>query len=114
MQYWLIQFMFLNLDRKRDWKQFLEPQAELIGQLANPDAFKVYYEYKKKYEAAKNASKNNDGEIKVSTGTGEYVETETDYHYDPAYGIVDKQGRLIIPKDQYEKSLGLDGVAISS
>ena len=106
--------MFMNLEKQRDWKQLFEPQAELIGQLANPRTFKVYYEHKKKYEAAKNAAKDNDGEIKISTGTGEYVETETEFHYDPAYGVVDKQGRLIIPKEQYENSLGLDGIAIST
>ena len=91
-----------------------EPQGELIGQLANPQAFKIYYEHKKKHVAAKRAAKDNDGEIRINTDSSEYVATETDYHYDPAYGVVDKHGRVIISKEQYDNSLGLDGIAIST
>jgi len=121
--YWFLQFQFIQLERKQTWEHFLLPTAEMAGQIANPEVFKVYYDHKKAREKENKRKKdsknaiNDSGEMRVVNKSGdsinEYVESEANSHFDPEKGLVDNEGRILIPKEQYEKLIGLDGIAIS-
>ena len=108
--YWALAYSFLQMHRKQDWDHMLKPQAELIGQIANPDVFKQYYDYNKKLEKEKIENK---GEITTSHEGTVSISAATDAHYDPELGLIDGNGNIIIPKERYDKLIGLGGVAVS-
>ena len=110
--------MMINVNRRRDWKQIYEPQGELIAQIANPQAFKVYYDHKMRQERTVQARKDGKivaekGEEVIKNNGGETIYAEANTHYDPALGLVDNNGKVIIAKEQYDKILGVDGIAVS-
>jgi len=98
------------MQRKQDWDHMLKPQAELIGQITNPDVFKQYLDYTKKLEKEKIENK---GEITTSHEGTVSISAATDAHYDPEFGLIDGNGNVIIPKERYDKLIGLGGVAVS-
>jgi hypothetical protein len=108
--YWIISYSFIQMHRRQEWDHMLKPQAELIGQIANPDVFKQYSDFMKKLEREKSLDK---GEVVVSQGSNVSVSAATDSHYDPELGLVDGYGNIIIPKERYDKLIGLGGVAVS-
>ena len=93
------------------WKEHLEPQAELIGQLCKPDVFKQYISMKKQMEEKK--KKGEPLEASYQDGKTKVTHAIADTHYDPLKGLVSSDGKIIIPKEKYEKMLNLDGVAVS-
>jgi len=95
----------LKLQTTRNWKEGLEPQAELIGSIVKPEVFKEYLKIKNRI------SQNRKKDYVEKDGTGGY--TEADAHYDPNKGLLDKNGKVLIPKEEYEKMTHLDGIAIS-
>lgn len=106
LHFWIMSMAFIKMQTKDIWEGLLRPQGELVAQIANPDAFKVYHEYMKKLEIEKTEKK---GVIKV----GDTEVANANAHYDPSIGLVDDKGNVIIPKEQYQKMLGIDGIAIS-
>lgn len=108
--YWTLAYIFIQMHRRQQWDHMLKPQAELIGQITNPDVFKQYHEFMKQVEKEKGKNK---GEIVISQEGGVTVSAATDAHYDPALGLVDGKGNIIIPKERYDKLMGLGGVAVS-
>ena len=94
-----------------NWKEKLEPQAELIGQLCKPDVFKQYITMKKQLEEKK--KKGEPLEASYKEGSKRVTHAVADTRYDPNRGLVDGEGRIIIPKERYDKMLDLDGVAVS-
>lgn len=99
----------LQQQPKMDWKEALEPQAELIGQLIKPEIFKEYKKFKDKIDEKKKRGEPID--ISEKGGYKGYAETST--RYDPEKGIVDENGRILIPKHKMKKMLDLDGIAIT-
>ncbi|HRZ18868.1 MAG TPA: hypothetical protein P5136_02315 [Methanofastidiosum sp.] len=118
--YWLIEFHTINVERAKTWENLLKPTAELIGQITNPQVFKVYYENIKREERKKKAKRHEKDDIgfyedkhKDLNSEVIYSEAETNYHYDPDIGVIDNKGNLVVSKEQYERILGLDGIAVS-
>lgn len=113
--YWLIQFQIIRVEQKKQWENMLRPTAELIGQISNPQVYKVYHEAMKREEQKKLGKEVSWEEERDKDMLGKsynsFAETET--HYDPRYGIVDKNGRIIIPKEKCDNLIGMDGIAIS-
>jgi hypothetical protein len=99
----------LRMKTIASWKEGWEPQAELIGNLTHPDIFKQYKKAKDQALDAKKTGKSQLPETKV----GNVISASTNIHYDPMRGLVDDQGRVLIPKEKYDKELHLDGVAIT-
>lgn len=100
----------IQMNRKKTWEDFLEPHAELILQLSEPENFKKYAELKKELKKNEYDEKSLEGkEVKVDNT----ITAHANAHFDPTRGLVTKDGTLIIPKKEYEKLIGLDGIAIS-
>lgn len=96
-----------------NWKEALEPQAELIGNLIKPEIFQEYKKIKDRRERAKQKAK--EGQFGESTDQGGYSGyAEADTYYDPSRGLMDNRGRVLIPKEEYMKMMHLDGFAIST
>lgn len=114
--YWTIQFHIISLELKQQWNFLYKPAAELVAHIANPQVFKVYFDNLKK-EEKRNKEVQEEGfyESKRKEGGSEstYSESEANTHYDPNLGLVDNNGNVIIPKKDYDKMLGIDGIAIS-
>jgi len=110
--YWSVAFSFIKMHSKQSWDEHYKPQAELIGQIANPEIYKIYADHVKETERIEE-SETKSGEYKTDIGDKTRVSATTDAHFDPAVGLVDGNGKLLIPKDKYEEMVGLDGVAIS-
>ena len=109
--YWVVAFNFIQVKLSQDWKSFMLPHAEMIGQLTHPEIYKEYAREKKKYERLE---KNPSGkDYFESTSVGIEGGGISNAKYDPQRGLVDEEGRVIIPKEKYDDMLGLDGVAIS-
>lgn len=109
--YWALAFNFLQIQKTHDWENIHLPTAEMIGQLTHPE---IYVEYQKVKERRK--------KLKDSGGGKDYYEETLDgvhgggvanAHYDPNLGLVDGERKVIIPKENYDSILGLDGVAVS-
>ena len=109
--YWVLSFNFLQVKHKHNWEGTLLPHAELISQIANPEAFMVYYKHKKKQAKAKEVGAG--GEYYTDTFEGIEGAGSANSHFDPEKGLVNDKGTVIIPREQYEEMLGMDGVAIS-
>lgn len=106
--YWITQLMFIRTKMHQEWKYFWEPQGELIGSIAEPSVFQEYSKNKKKLsqgESVEDAMKN-------PTGDG-LTGASTDLHYDPIRGLIDANGTLVIPKEEFEKDANIGGLAIS-
>lgn len=111
IHYWFTTYTMIRQQVIAQWKDSFEPQAELIGQLTHPEIFKEYRKMKDKIEKQKEEGKPINVSISTNKGISSYAETDT--HYDPNKGLVDKNGRIIIPKEKYDKVMRLDGIAIS-
>jgi len=95
-----------------NWKDALEPQAELIGNLIKPEIYQEYRKIKDRREKAKKRGKS--GQFAESTdqgGLSGYAEADT--YYDPNRGLMDSKGNVLIPKEKYMEMFHLDGIAIS-
>jgi len=111
MHYWLISFhMIRQQNIVMNWKESLEPHAELIGQLTHPEIFQEYKKMKDKIERKKQDGAPVDITTSTDTGTSSYA--ETDYHYDPIKGLVDANGKIAIPKERFDETMRIDGVGI--
>jgi hypothetical protein len=111
-EYWISMSLMIRLEYQTAWDSLLKPLGEMVGQIANPDAFQVYWKYAQR---EKNRKKN------VASGEDYYHEdmdgisgsAESNSYFDPERGLVDMKGNIIIPKEKYQEMLGLNGVAIS-
>ena len=109
--YWAMAFQFLQIQKKHEWENTYLPLAEMIGQLTHPEIYKEYRKVKDRYDKLKDKGEGADFYKETATGTeGGGV---ANAHYDPNLGLVDNDGKVIVPKENYENALGLDGVAIS-
>lgn len=102
----------IDLELKREWENFYQPQAELIGQISNPEVYKYYYDQKKQIEQQKKDGKVK-GEFSYTSDGTKTTTAEANSHYDPQLGLVDDKGKVIVSKEDYDKILGLDGVMAS-
>lgn len=109
LHYWLLSYKMIQMNKKRTWDDFIEPHAELILQLTEPENFKKYNKMKKELREQEEKEEEMEGkEIKVDNT----VVASANAYFDPTRGLVSKDGRLIIPKEEYQKLLGIDGIAI--
>lgn len=117
--YWMIQFHIINLEMKQQWTYLHRPAAELVAHIANPQVFKVYFDNLKKEEKKQKEDKQKEDEGFYESRNKEngsdryYSESEANTHYDPNLGLVDNNGTVIVPKEHYDKLLGIDGIAVS-
>lgn len=96
------------------WNNYTRPHAELIGQIANPEAFQVYWKYRKREEATKHTTDNNSQySVYNKTKDSESLVASTTATFDPTRGLVDENGKVLMSVQEYEKLLDLDGVAVS-
>lgn len=109
--YWILAFNFLQVKSNYDWKNYMLPHAEMIGQLTHPEIFKEYAREKKKHEKIDSRKKGED--YYQSTREGIEGGGISNARYDPQKGLIDENGTVIIPKEKYNEMLGLDGIAIS-
>lgn len=86
---WLIHYYFEGMFNHETWAEQLEPQAELIGMIANPEVFGNYRKYK-------DAKKKGQDETVISTRNGVSSSTETKAMFDSKKGIVDEKGNILI------------------
>lgn len=109
--YWILALNFIQMGIRHEWEGLLKPQAELIGQISNPEVFSVYRKEMKKKERLKT----------TESGKSYYKTTKDGFegggvanaHYDPNKGLVDENGQVIIPADQYSDLIGFGGAMIS-
>jgi len=109
--YWILAFNFLQVEHKSEWENMMQPHAELIGQLTRPEVFKEYIKAKEKQEKMSNLEEGQ--EYYSTTAQGFEGSSVANARFDPAIGLVDNAGNIIIPKEKYEKMIGMEGVAIS-
>lgn len=109
--YWILAFNFIQVQQNHDWKNFMLPHAEMVGQLTHPEIYKEYDREKKKRETLNKTKEGEDFYKESASGIeGGGVAT---VRYDPVKGLVNEEGTIIIPKERYDEMLGLDGIAIS-
>ena len=122
--YWILQFYLIEISNRKVWRDFYKPAAELSGQIANPQVYKEYFEHQRREERkkkekeklqkmGKSGSFYYENQEKTMNAEYTYSESEASTHYDPNLGIVDEQGKVIIPKDKCNSMLGYDGAMIS-
>lgn len=104
---WVLNYLLVNLKRKKDWEEFYKNNSELTASITMPDNYKQYSEYQDKI-----LDKKNKGEA-VDTKIGNVHHAISNSHYDPNKGLVDENGNIIIPKERFNNMMGFDGVAIS-
>lgn len=104
------------MEIKQQWEYLHKPAAELVAQVANPQVFRVYFDNLKKEK--RRQSENRDEGFYESKGKDQrsenyHSESDANTYYDPLRGLVDKNGTVLVPKEHYDKLLGIDGIAIS-
>jgi len=104
--YWLIAFRTQVYKEHREWKELLRPQAELITSITSPENFTEYRKWRKTEEAKK---KNESVEI---TEAGQTTAVANAF-FDAEKGLIDSDGNVLIPKEEFEKRTNLEGVLIS-
>jgi len=107
-------FYMLRQQPMLDWKNAFEPQAELIGNLIKPEIYMEYVKIKKRREMAdKKLKEHDDSGIETTDkgGLSGYAATST--YFDPDRGIVNSEGRILVPKEKCEGMMGVSGVAIT-
>lgn len=109
--FWIASYGMLIQHKIMYWRESLEPQAELIGQLCKPEVYKQYITMKKQIEEKK--KKGEPLEVSYSDGKTRVSHAVADTYYDPHKGLIDDKGNILIPKDRYDKMLNLDGIAVS-
>jgi hypothetical protein len=110
--YWLTTFYMLRQQPMINWKEALEPQAELIGNLIKPEIYQEYKKIKDRREKAKKRAKEGQFAESIDQG-GLSGYAEADTYYDPSKGLMNSKGKVLIPKEEYMKMMHLDGFAIS-
>jgi len=103
----VMDYLLINLKRKKDWEDFYKNNSELTASISKPENFKQYKDWNDKV-----LEKKNKGEA-VDTKIGNTHHAITNSHFDPAKGLVDANGNVLIPKERFNDMLGFDGVAIS-
>jgi hypothetical protein len=113
LHFWTISFYMLQMKPLISWKQTLEPHAELIGQLTHPDIYQQYSKLKK--EIIEKEKQGLPKQASYTVGTKTITHAIADSHYDINKGLVDSDGKVIIPKERYEKLMnnGSSGIAVS-
>ena len=109
--YWVTAFNFIRLQKKDEWDNLYKPLAEMIGQLTHPDIYKEYEKIKNKQAGIDDMEVNKD--YYKETSGGRSGGGTAGAKFDPVKGLVDMNGNVIVSKEQYQNSIGLDGVAIS-
>ena len=109
--YWISAFYMLRHQVIIRWKESLEPHAELIGQLTHPEIFKEYKKYKDSMERKRKEGKPLD--VTISTDKGTMSHAIADVHYDPLKGLVDFNGKIVVPKGKFDEKSQMDGIALS-
>lgn len=94
---WMMHFYFESMLTHDRWANELEPQAELVGMIANPEVFNNYVKHK-------NAKENKRGEKVVSTKNGIHTQTETHAFFDVRKGVVDTNGNVLIPLEVLKRN----------
>lgn len=100
--YWIMAFFFSRLKIFQEWEGLYKSNAELIGMLTHPEIYEVY---RKQLDASKKG-----GSREIHSGDKTY--TEANAHLDPILGLVDKDGKVIIPKDEMDKMQEAEGIAL--
>ena len=96
ISYWLMAFQFDRFRKYQQWEELYQRQGELIGHIANPEAYKIYAQFKRKREIQE--KQGNSLEIKVGDNT--FVQAGA--IFDPAKGLVDiKTKKVLVSKDKY-------------
>jgi len=107
MQYWLLSYNFIEMNDHYKWSNELEPQAELIGYISNPE---VYSEYKKVQKAQKEGK-----EAVFESGGSKTTLASADVHFEPGKGMVDSKGVVVISlKTLQETNAMVDGMFLST
>jgi len=109
--YWIVAFNFIQVQSRHAWKNNILPHAELIGQLTHPEIYKEYDKLKKRRDKLNDLQEGED--FYVENADGIEGGGSTTCRYDPIKGLVNADGDVVIPKEQYDNMLGLDGIAIS-
>lgn len=104
--YWPIAFYALRISDKTQWENFYKPNAELSGMLSNPEAYKEYREYHDKISSKKEGTS-------IEAKVGDKTHAVANTHYDPNKGLVDNNGTILIPKEQFDKMSGFKGIMLS-
>ena len=111
-EFWVSMFTMIRVEYQTVWEALLKPLGEMVGQIANPDAFQVYWKYAKKQKDM-NKKLNPGQEYYHADSSGVSGTAIANSFFDPERGLVDDKGNVIIPKEKYEEMLGLKGVAVS-
>jgi hypothetical protein len=106
--YWALMFQQLQLKDKYEWDNKILPHAELILQLTAPENYKIYYN-----EKERNKKINKEKDYYKEDASGIEGGGEATARYDPKRGLVDMQGNVIVPAEEFKELTGIDGVAIS-
>lgn len=94
---WMMHFYFESMITHDRWTGELEPQAELVGMITNPEVYNNYVKFK-------NAKENKRGEKVVATKNGIHTQTEAHAFFDARKGIVDNEGKVLIPLDVLKRN----------
>jgi hypothetical protein len=107
--YWLVAIRAHRYKEYRDWKENLEPQAELIASIIAPENFEEYREFIEQKEH--NKKEGLADQVKV----GDTTIAKSNAYYDPRKGLVKEDtGEILIPKDEFKNRINIeDGIAIS-
>lgn len=110
--YWVLAFQFIGVSQVNTWDRFWQPHAEMIGNLTHPEIFKHYAKAKEQKQKLEQRAKEGKDffEENINGTSGGGMSTG---RYDPNKGLVDMEGNVIIPKEEYENLIGIDGAAIS-
>jgi len=110
--YWALAFNFIQVEKRNQWETHIMPHAELVGQLTHPEIYKEYIVWKER-EKRQKAFEKKGGDYYKEDRDGLVGASTANAYYDPMRGLVDTDGTVIIPKEKYEKMIGIDGIAVS-
>lgn len=96
---------------KDTWERTFKPHAEFVGFLTKPQMYKIYAEEEEKRKRLESLKDGH--EVTIDSQSSLSGSGIANSHFDQDKGLVDEKGNVIIPKEQYEKMMGLSGVAVS-
>lgn len=104
--YWLVAFRTLMYKDHRVWEDLIRPHGELISSITAPENYSEYTKWKKAKEKEKES-----GALEVEVDG--YTVAKANAHLDPEKGLVDADGNVIIPKEEFFKRSNLDGIMVT-
>lgn len=105
--YWTMAYHIKRMNEYVDQEYKLKPVAELLANIIAPENYSSYVKWKE------DSKKNDNGMRTTKTKNGEAGSGSSEVHFEPGKGMVDDNGKIIIPEKLLQQHSDTSDVIIT-